>query len=386
MSRMIPLSLYIHIPWCEKKCPYCDFNSHLAKQELNEPAYVDALLQDLDQDLVRHKHDLYGRPIQSIFIGGGTPSLFSSESIAHVLNGVSARIELTDSVEVTLEANPGSSEFGKFESFKQAGVNRLSVGVQSFEKAKLQALGRVHSQNDALLASRHAKGIFGNRFNLDLMYGLPEQSIEQAVQDARTAIEQGGDHLSCYQLTIEPNTLFHHQPPPQPDDEQLWDYQQAIQTLLAQHNFEQYEVSAYARKNAQCQHNLNYWQFGDYLGIGAGAHGKLTSPQGGITRMWKIKHPASYMSQNENFLGDESLVDHDQRAFEFMLNALRLTRGFNLSLFESRTGQPTSEIQACLEKHQDLGLINITDHYLHPTARGQQMIDSMLQDYLPNSG
>ena len=382
MIASIPLSLYIHIPWCEKKCPYCDFNSHLAKTEINEPAYINALLDDLSKDLSRFKAQVADRELSSIFIGGGTPSLFSADSFKALLAGVKQRIGFSEEIEITSEANPGSSEAEKFYGFREAGVNRLSIGIQSFNDIYLKALGRVHNQGEALKAVQYAKQAGFDNFNLDLMFGLPNQTFEHAIEDVQQALALGSTHLSCYQLTIEPNTLFHHNPPITPDDDALWQIQESLQKELYGSGFLQYEVSAYTKQDRQCQHNLNYWQFGDYLGIGAGAHGKLTDQYGDITRTWKIKHPANYLKLDKQYIGGIEMISPEQQSFEFMMNALRLTDGFDLSLFDERVQQSTSEIQEKLEKHQSQGLIDYQHNLLVPTERGRQMLDSMLQDYL----
>ncbi len=382
MTTKIPLSLYIHIPWCEKKCPYCDFNSHLAKTKIDEDAYVDALLEDLSDDLLSYKTEVNDRYLSSIFIGGGTPSLFSAKSFKRLLSGVKERIEFSDTIEVTSEANPGSSEAGKFEGFREAGVNRLSIGIQSFNQTYLKALGRVHNQDEALKAAGYAKQAGFDNFNLDLMFGLPNQSHEHAVDDVLQAIDLNPTHLSCYQLTIEPNTLFHHRPPVTPDDDVLWDMQEAIQAQLQKANYQQYEVSAYAQPNKRCAHNLNYWQFGDYLGIGAGAHGKLSGLDGQVVRMWKIKHPTNYLNPDKKFTGGIDYIEPEQQVFEFMMNALRLREGFDLSLFEARTPKNSTDINFYLAKHQSQGLVEVNNNRVIPTERGCQMLDSMLQDYL----
>ena len=381
-----PLSLYIHIPWCEKKCPYCDFNSHQAKTDINESAYIDALLSDLRQDLHTYRDPLQGRELKSIFIGGGTPSLFSASAISQLMQGVRAEIKLAPNCEVTMEANPGSSEADKFSGFREAGINRLSIGVQSFNPLHLSKIGRVHNASEAIAAARFAGQAGFDNFNLDLMFGLPEQSIEQCLQDITTAIELAPTHLSCYQLTIEPNTLFHHQPPPRPDDDALWEMQTALQEILAAADYRHYEVSAYAQAERRCEHNLNYWQFGDYLGIGAGAHGKITQQSHTLERYWKIKHPTSYLraaSESTSFVGAAQKVAADQISFEFMINALRLVDGFEIDLFTRRTGLNYSAISNVVDKHQRQGLLIVGQQHLKPSEKGQQFLDSMLQDYLP---
>jgi len=379
--RNIPLSLYIHIPWCEKKCPYCDFNSHMARAEIDEAAYVQALLNDLDDEITTFQTAITSRKIQSIFIGGGTPSLFSAESIHTLLDELAKRLDFAPDIEITLEANPGSSEANKFMGFRQAGVNRLSIGVQSFNPDHLSILGRVHSSNEANNAASYAKAAGFKQFNLDLMFGLPEQTIDQAIEDLSIAINCDATHLSCYQLTIEPNTLFHAQPPVTPDNETLWEMQTVLQEMLKDNGYVQYEVSAYAKQNSQCRHNLNYWQFGDYLGIGAGAHGKLSLENGEIIRRWKIKHPATYISK-DNKLGGQNNVEANALPFEYMLNALRLTDGFNLEQFEQRTRLLQSDIQVTLGRHEALRLLTIEGSNVRPSERGKQLIDAMLQDYL----
>ncbi|MCL4160177.1 UNVERIFIED_CONTAM: hypothetical protein GTU68_013036, partial [Idotea baltica] len=353
---MIPLSLYIHIPWCEKKCPYCDFNSHQAKENIDEASYIDTLLLDLKNDLKHYGNTLKDRPIQTIFIGGGTPSLFSPDSISTLLSGIREQIYFADNVEITLEANPGSSEVEKFKGFRDTGINRLSIGVQSFNPIHLKALGRVHNCVEAIAAANAAHRAGFDNFNLDLMFGLPEQSTQQSLADLQQALELKPTHLSCYQLTIEPNTLFHHNPPITPGDETLWDMQQALQATLNEYGYSQYEVSAYAQENRQCRHNLNYWQFGDYLGIGAGAHGKITDLSGLVERSWKIKHPSSYLQKNEK-LGARQLLDSDQLPFEFMMNALRLNSGFSVDLFQERTTQSINAVSKIIDRHHKQGLV-----------------------------
>lgn len=353
----------------------------MARSEVNEQAYVQSLLDDLDADLAKHESALANRTIETIFIGGGTPSLFKAESIKMLLDGLEQRINLSDQIEITLEANPGSSEANKFSGFRQAGVNRLSIGVQSFNPKHLNALGRVHNADEALNAAAYAKQAGFEQFNLDLMFGLPEQSLEQSLADLQTAIELQPTHLSCYQLTIEPNTLFHHQPPITPDAERLWEMQTALQTVLANEHYQHYEVSAYASAKSQCRHNLNYWQFGDYLGIGAGAHGKVTSTSGEVTRSWKIKHPNSYLDKLDK-IGGIDVIEPKQLPFEFMLNALRLIDGFSSTVFEQRTGLDISSIEAIMAQHQNQGLLEINQNHISPSDRGKLLIDSMLQDYL----
>lgn len=381
----IPLGLYVHIPWCERKCPYCDFNSHTSQSAVDQASYVNALLRDLDTDLRLHQATLQDRKVQTIFIGGGTPSLFEPEHINLLLEGINARLTLAHDTEITMEANPGSAEADRFIGFKQAGVNRLSIGVQSFHDHQLKNLGRIHNSQQAIQAAYMARDAGFKQLNLDLMFGLPEQNVEQALDDVKQAIQLTPQHLSCYQLTIEPNTLFHHQPPITPDDEALWEMQTSLQTLIAQADYQQYEVSAYAQKDSRCRHNLNYWQFGDYLGIGAGAHAKITDLDNTIHRFWKIKHPSIYQTrcdQGDDAAGQRTSVEPNQQAFEFMLNALRLSNGFDSNLFAQRTSLELADIQSTLNKHQDFGLLLFTNERIQPTERGKTMIDSMLQDYL----
>ncbi len=375
-----PLSLYVHFPWCVRKCPYCDFNSHAARGAVPEQAYVDALLRDLESELP----SIAARRIETVFLGGGTPSLFSPESIARLLDGVRARTDVAPGAEITLEANPGTVDVENFKGFRDAGVNRLSIGIQSFDGDKLKTLGRIHGRDEALCAAEAARDAgFGN-LNLDLMFGLPGQTVEQAVSDIRTAIGLQPTHLSAYQLTIEPNTLFHARPPALPDDDAIWDMQQAIQAELAGAGFGQYEVSAYAQPGRACRHNLNYWQFGDYLGIGAGAHGKLSRADA-IGRTWKVKHPEAYLKAAgtpEIIGGTQSLAAEDI-AFEFLLNALRLTDGFPVSLFAERTALPLRVIESALRAAETKGLMARDDAHIRPTERGRRLLNDLLLLFLP---
>src|SRR5690348_5205961 len=341
-TRLPPLSLYIHIPWCVKKCPYCDFNSHNAPQALPQDEYVAALLADLDQDLPLAQ----GRPLQSIFFGGGTPSLFSPDSIARILDGAAQRLAFAPGIEITLETNPGTVEHGPFAGYRNAGVNRISFGVQSFDDDALKRIGRIHDAQQAERAVKSAQDAGIENLNLDLMYALPKQTLAGALADVEKGISLQTPHLSHYQLTLEPNTAFAANPPPLPDDDSAWDMQEACQTRLAQAGFAQYEVSAYARDGRECMHNLNYWNFGDYLGIGAGAHAKLTHADGTIRRRWKLRAPRGYLEYagTARGIGGDNVVTTDQLPFEFMLNALRLNAGFALADFEARTGLARSAI------------------------------------------
>ncbi len=334
--KLPPLSLYIHIPWCVQKCPYCDFNSHGQKgQVLPESEYVSHLLDDLTEDA-----KLVGdRAIHSIFIGGGTPSLFSAQAIQTLLDGVKKRVNLLVDAEITMEANPGTVESQRFADYVKAGITRISIGVQSFQPEKLAALGRIHDENQALNAVKLAKSIDLNSFNLDLMHGLPKQSLEDAMFDLNSAITQQPPHLSWYQLTIEPNTQFHSKPPKLPEDELLWDIQERGDELLKQAGFEQYEISAYSQVGQQCQHNLNYWRFGDYLGIGCGAHGKITlANKNQIVRTVKVKHPKGYMDLTRSYMSDKKVVPSEDLPFEFFMNRFRLLEPCPKSDYSDFTG------------------------------------------------
>lgn len=373
-----PLALYIHIPWCVRKCPYCDFNSHAAGPTLPEEEYVDALLADLDSDL-QHAH---GRPLTSIFFGGGTPSLFSDRALGRLLEGVERRIAFADDIEITLEANPGTFEQAKFKGYRSLGINRLSIGVQSFQEAKLKALGRIHNGDEAIRAADMARAAGFDNFNLDLMHGLPEQSIEDALFDLRTAIAQAPTHLSWYQLTMEPNTVFWSQPPQLPEDDLLWDIQEAGQALLAAEGYAQYEVSAYARPGRQARHNLNYWTFGDFLGIGAGAHAKRSTPDGRILRTWKTRLPKDYLDPSKAYQAGERVLDAEELPFEFLMNVLRLTEGAPVELFSQRTGLPLAQLDGARREGERLGLLQADDRRLVATARGQLFLNDLLQLFL----
>ena len=374
-----PLAAYIHIPWCVKKCPYCDFNSHAAGPTLPEQEYVDALLADLDQDLSQ----VHGRPLTSIFFGGGTPSLFSAKALGRLLEGVERRAPFSADIEITLEANPGTFEQAKFRDYRGLGINRLSIGVQSFQAAKLEALGRIHDGDEAIRAADMARAAGFDNFNLDLMHGLPEQSIEDALGDLRIAIAQAPTHLSWYQLTLEPNTVFWSQPPSLPEDDILWDIQEAGQALLAEHGYAQYEVSAYAQPGKAARHNLNYWSFGDFLGIGAGAHAKLSSPQGVIRRGWKTRLPKDYLDPGKAFSAGERLLGPDELPFEFLMNVLRLTDGVASTLFTRRTGLPLTVLAAAREEAMQRGLLQRDPARLVATREGQLFLNDLLQHFLP---
>jgi oxygen-independent coproporphyrinogen-3 oxidase len=373
-----PLSLYIHIPWCVRKCPYCDFNSHESRHEIPEQAYVDTLIADLEQATP----SIWGRKVRSIFFGGGTPSLFSAEAIDRILSNVRALVPLEYDAEITLEANPGTFEAERFAGFKAAGVNRLSLGIQSFNERHLQALGRIHDSAEAVHAATHAIEIFGN-VNLDLMYGLPGQTLQEALADIQQAIDLGPAHISAYHLTLEPNTPFYHKPPELPDDDTSAEMQEAIEQLLAQHDYEHYETSAFGKKNRRCRHNLNYWLFGDYLGIGAGAHSKL-SFHDRIIRQSRIKKPNAYMralADNHHIDSEHSLGAEDLQ-FEFMMNALRLTEGFDPELFSRMTGKPLAKLLPTIRQAQQKGLLEVTPDYIKPTLLGQRFLNELLQMFL----
>ena len=375
-----PLSLYVHLPWCVRKCPYCDFNSHAAPAELPEARYVEALLADLDADL-----PLAGdRELVSVFFGGGTPSLFSPAAIAAILDGARARLPFLPDAEITLEANPGTIERGRFEGYAAAGVNRVSLGAQSFDRAKLAVLGRIHREDEigAAVADLRAAGI-GN-FNLDLMYALPAQALEQAVADVRAALALGPTHLSHYQLTLEAGTVFHHRPPAGlPDDDLAWEMQSACQAEIAAAGLAQYEVSAYARPGHQCLHNRNYWLFGDYLGIGAGAHGKLTR-DGRVIRTEKPRQPRTY--QDDAMAGracNRREVPAADLPFEFMLNALRLNEGFTVDAFVAATGLAGGIIEAPLAALEVRGLMRLAGGNWRPTEAGFRFLNDLQAEFLP---
>lgn len=383
-TTLPPLSLYIHLPWCVRKCPYCDFNSHELRHELPERAYVDALLTDLEQELP----GVWGRVVGSIFIGGGTPSLFSAESIDRLLAGVRARVNCKPDMEVTLEANPGAVERGRFAEFRAVGVNRLSVGVQSFDDALLNKIGRIHDRREAIRAAELAHDAGFANFNLDLMFGLPDQTPVQALADLAVAADLEPAHLSWYQLTIEPNTFFHSHPPPLPDDDVLWEMQRQGQARLHERGYTQYEVSAYARTGAQCRHNLNYWCYGDYLGVGAGAHQKITDASTQrIRRCWKIKHPRDYLAavQGESRVGGRSEPDAQEVVLEFLMNVLRLNEGFDRTMFERSTGLEVGFIQPALDRVRRRGLLEQHDRW-RCTEQGRRFLNDVLAEFLPDHG
>jgi putative oxygen-independent coproporphyrinogen III oxidase len=382
-TSLPPLSLYIHFPWCVQKCPYCDFNSHPLRGDLPEERYVDALLADLEQDLPR----VWGRPVRSVFLGGGTPSLFSPVAIDRLLSGVRARLPLAADAEITLEANPGTVELGRFRGYRDAGVNRLSIGIQSFDPEHLRILERIHGRDEALAAARAVREAGFDNFNLDLMFGLPGQSPEQALADVRRALALVPTHLSLYQLTLEPQTPFHARPPANlPDDDTLAVMQETLQGELAAAGFGQYEVSAYARAGHECRHNRNYWQFGDYLGIGAGAHAKITNALG-ITRLWKRKQPQDFLAHagTPAATGEERHLVPDDAVFEFMLNALRLTQGVPITLFGERTGLEYSRVGKLLARASALGFLEETPGRILPSVQGRRFLNDLIALFLPEA-
>ncbi|MCD4866295.1 radical SAM family heme chaperone HemW [Pseudomonas sp. PLB05] len=375
-----PLALYVHIPWCVRKCPYCDFNSHAAGPTLPETEYVDALLADLDQDLI-HVH---GRPLTSIFFGGGTPSLFSAQALGRLLDGVARRLSFAPDIEITLEANPGTFEQAKFVAYRGLGINRLSIGIQSFQDAKLKALGRIHGREEAIRAADRARAAGFDNFNLDLMHGLPEQSVADALGDLEQAIALAPTHLSWYQLTMEPNTVFWSQPPELPEDDTLWDIQEAGQARLAAAGYQQYETSAYAQPGRQARHNLNYWGFGDFLGIGAGAHAKLSAPDGTLLRTWKTRLPKDYLDPAKAFQAGAKALAPADLPFDFMMNALRLVDGVPAAWYPQRTGQSLDSLAPALTAARQAGLLAEDAQRLRPTARGQLFLNDLLQSFLPD--
>ncbi len=383
LSTLPPLSLYVHLPWCVQKCPYCDFNSHEVKDSIPEQDYVDCLLLDLEQELPQ----VWGRHVSSIFIGGGTPSLFSGETIDRLLAGIRARVPLHPGLEVTLEANPGTVDANHFAGYLAAGVNRLSIGIQSFDNEKLKSLGRIHDSAIAIQAMQTAVAAGFENINLDLMFGLPHQDDQGMMQDLQQAIALGPTHISHYQLTIEPNTLFYQQPPALPDDDRIFQAQRQCRDLLASAGYGQYEVSAFAQSGKQCRHNLNYWRFGDYIGIGAGAHGKISHATAGIKRYSKIRHPQEYLGRkaSADFIQTRSTLDAQDLSFEFMLNALRLYETIPLSLFSERTGVASREIDPVLQKADDLGWLRYDQDRISTTEDGKRFLNDVVELFLPGN-
>ncbi|MEQ5119595.1 radical SAM family heme chaperone HemW [Morganella morganii] len=376
MGKLPPLSLYIHIPWCVQKCPYCDFNSHALKGEVPHDDYVAHLLADLDADLPL----VAGREIRTIFIGGGTPSLLSAEAMQTLMDGVRARIPVAADSEVTMEANPGTVEADRFSGYQKAGINRISIGVQSFGDDKLIRLGRIHDAGEAKRAARLAATLGLRSFNLDLMHGLPEQHLGEALSDLRQAIELAPPHLSWYQLTIEPNTSFGSRPPVLPDDDLLWDIFSQGHQLLTQAGYVQYETSAYAKPGFQCQHNLNYWRFGDYLGIGCGAHGKISFADGRILRTVKTKHPRGYMEGR--YLDQQNEVAAEDRPFEFFMNRFRLLEAMPRRDFTDYTGLPESVVRPQIEAALNAGEISETATHWQITEHGKLFLNTLLERFL----
>ncbi|MCK5648955.1 MAG: oxygen-independent coproporphyrinogen III oxidase-like protein [Gammaproteobacteria bacterium] len=401
-TTLPPLSLYIHYPWCARKCPYCDFNSHAVPGNTDkqhdlqrDEQYVAALISDLEQELPA----IWGRSIHSIFIGGGTPSLIQPEAMQHLLSQIRARLQVSPLAEITMEANPGTVDQLKFAEFRQAGINRLSMGIQSFDDQLLQKIGRIHNGQQARQAIERAQLAGFENINLDLMYALPGQTLASALDDVQQAIAFQTTHLSHYQLTLEANTLFASQPPRLPDDDLSYEMQHQCQQLLADAGFHHYEISAYAKAGRECAHNLNYWQFGDYLGIGAGAHGKISdAARQTITRRWKLKHPQSYMDNSHGFkpvfasdstnkqtsciIGGEQQLSRHDIGFEFMLNASRLTGGFDSELFYQQTGLAITQIEKGLQKAVELELIEWHLHHIRPTERGLQYLNELQAIFL----
>ena len=383
-TSQLPLSLYIHLPWCVQKCPYCDFNSHEAKGSLPEELYVIALMQELDN----HRALLSGRPIHTIFFGGGTPSLFSAQMIGRIIEGIDQRIPLIPHTEITMEANPGTIDQVRFNDFRKAGINRLSLGLQSLQDDKLKQLGRIHDSEQAMRAIGIAKAAGFDNFNLDLMYGLPNQSIDDALYDLQTALSFQPTHLSWYQLTIEPNTVFYKHTPVLPHDDLIYDMQLAGQATLNTHGFAQYEVSAYSQPNRQCAHNVNYWEFGDYLGLGAGAHSKITQiDQDRIIRFSQVKQPRDYLDRNKRRIISATsthyqILSESDRLFEFMLNGLRLTQGVATDLFTQRTGLALEKITPLLMRAQAKGLLQHHAEKLCATKQGARYLNDLVSLFL----
>ena len=376
-TTLPPLSLYEHIPWCLRKCPYCDFNSHEQRDETSEQDYIDALISDLEQELP----GIWGRTVQSIFFGGGTPSLMSTTGMDQLLGKIRALIPLAPHAEITLEANPGTAEQQKFHAFRRSGINRLSIGIQSFSDAALSRLGRIHNSAEARQAFVMARDAGFDNINLDLMYGLPQQELAEALDDIDQALALQPEHLSHYQLTLEPNTLFHHHPPPLPDDDRQWDMQQACQQRLARAGFEHYEISAYASNQHLCQHSLNYWQFGDYVGIGAGAHGKISdASQQHIRRTTKPRQPQDYIEASRKGapIATSHIIKRDEVGLEYLMNTLRLQQGFPVPQFQERSGQTLNLIEKGLQQAEQRGLLQRDIHHIRTTELGQRHLNELL--------
>ncbi|MCC5867611.1 MAG: radical SAM family heme chaperone HemW [Gammaproteobacteria bacterium] len=380
VAHVLPLALYVHLPWCVSKCPYCDFNSHSLRGELPEQAYIKALLEDAAVDAAW----VTGRAIETVFLGGGTPSLFSAGAIGDLLDGLAACLPLRKDSEITLEVNPGTVERGRLADYRRAGVNRLSLGAQSFDAAQLRTLGRIHGPAEIFAAVDEAVAGGFDNFNLDLMYALPRQSVAQACADVRAALSLGPAHLSHYQLTLEPNTRFHHAPPPLPDEDLICDIEQATRALLRESGFTRYEVSAWSRPGRECRHNLNYWRFGDYLGLGAGAHGKQTTPQG-VRRTRRVAHPRAYLEAPAARRVQASWPGPADRQFEFLLNALRLREGFSEQALEQATGTSPLKLLETMAQARDQGLLEKCDGRWRATELGYVQLDGVLAAFLPDA-
>lgn len=377
----VPLSLYIHFPWCIHKCPYCDFNSHTASNTLPEEEYIQSLIRDLEQELPH----IWGRRLHTIFIGGGTPSLISPEGMQKLLTHIQKLLPVRPNMEITMEANPGTFEQERFAGYLDAGISRLSLGVQSFNPQHLKSLERIHDHNEAHAAFNTSQAVGFNNINLDLMFGLPEQSIEEALQDLQQAIDHQPQHISWYELTLEPNTLFHHSPPALPDPDTVAEMQEQGLALLKKAGYARYEVSAYAKTGKQCQHNLNYWEFGDYIGIGAGAHGKYTQ-DGNVTRYAKVKHPRDYMeaAQNNQARSTSSTLNDQDKLFEFMLNALRLKEGVAKTLLYERTNLDEAFVEPQLASIQEKGLLAMSNDHIVTTEQGWTYLNQTIEEFLRN--
>ncbi len=378
MKELPPLAAYIHIPWCVRKCPYCDFNSHVSEQGLPEAEYIDALIADLELD----RPGVQDRELTSIFFGGGTPSLFSAESLGRLLDSMASRLNFASDIEITLEANPGTFEQVKFAGYRAAGINRLSIGIQSFNAKHLKALGRIHDDKEALAAVAMARKAGFDNLNLDLMHGLPDQSLDDALADINQAIDLSPEHLSWYQLTLEPNTVFYSKPPILPVEDTLWAIQEAGQARLAEAGLAQYEISAYAQPGRQARHNLNYWQYGDFLGIGAGAHGKLTHSDGRVERYWKTRLPRDYLDPAKDYCAGRKDITTADLPFDFLMNALRLSDGVPTAYYLARTSQSLEAIAPQLNEAVRKGLLEPWDQQLRPTERGRLFLNDLLEMFL----
>ena len=376
---IVPLSLYIHLPWCIKKCPYCDFNSHAITGPLPEEAYVDRLIEELDTQLPA----MWGRRLCSIFIGGGTPSLFSASALSRLLNAICTRLPFTSDLEITLEANPGTAEAERFKKYRALGINRLSLGVQSFNDKHLKILGRIHDSTHAKRAIAYAMDAGFNNINLDVMFALPHQTLDEAILDLHTTINFNPTHISWYQLTLEKNTAFYNNPPPLPCDEDVWEMQLQGMALLQSHHFNRYEVSAYSQAGRVCKHNRNYWEFGDYLGLGAGAHSKLTHHDiQQVVRHWNVKNPKDYLNREKPIIENQRILSKNDLSFEFMLNALRLEHGVSLTIFTERTGLLPQTIDALLTKAKAKKLLIQENNIIKPTELGGRFLNDLMMIFL----